>query len=316
VLTRKFTLSEFLFRVRGKIMLFLMNHGFMKNFHTIHLRPVYANAVTIVPDEEKITPPVAIVIQGPIKKERNFTFETVKIYKKHFPDATIILSTWEGEKIPAGLDCEILLNKKPAYQGHTHINMQIESTKNGMMRAKELGFKYVIKTRTDQRIYAPNVKEFLFNLINTFPLKHPVQKQRLITPSLFVWKNIPYSLHDMWMFGTIDDMLLYWSPEYDNRTFDEYKEIGKNPADPRGALYFNAEFLKKLGMRIDMNPKASWELYAKHFCIIDKEMIDLYWGKYNDLEFPNLHYYPHGGVEISFKDWFNLYCALGNQTRP
>ena len=40
----------------------------------------------------------AIIIQGPIENEDEFTLETVKIYKKIFPNTKIILSTWNTEK--------------------------------------------------------------------------------------------------------------------------------------------------------------------------------------------------------------------------
>ena len=39
----------------------------------------------------------AIIIQGPVKNYENFVIETIKIYSKIFPEALLVLSTWEDE---------------------------------------------------------------------------------------------------------------------------------------------------------------------------------------------------------------------------
>ena len=41
----------------------------------------------------------AIMLQGPIVKENDFTYETIKLYQNNFPNAKIILSTWRNESI-------------------------------------------------------------------------------------------------------------------------------------------------------------------------------------------------------------------------
>ena len=59
---------------------------------------------------------------------------------------------------------EIIKNSKPDYSGIANINFQIESTKNGILKAKKLGLKYCLKTRTDQRIYRHDFILFFLSL--------------------------------------------------------------------------------------------------------------------------------------------------------
>src|ERR1035437_1783485 len=40
---------------------------------------------------------VAIILQGALLRENRFTLETVRTYRKLYPEATVIVSTWEGE---------------------------------------------------------------------------------------------------------------------------------------------------------------------------------------------------------------------------
>src|SRR6185503_18530873 len=112
----------------------------------------------------------------------------------------------------------VVLSDKPEYAGYSNINNQIKSSIAGIFKAKELGVKYVMKTRTDQRIYGLNVVDYFINLIRIFPLKNiNVQKERLIVPSLNTYLFRIYGISDMTMFGDIDDMILYWNADYDDR---------------------------------------------------------------------------------------------------
>ena len=172
-----------------------------------------ANAVGTWSDPLLAIPTIALVLQGPLVLDNNFTLETIRLYKKHFTQSMIIVSTWEGEnadyltKIKAE-GVELILNAKPAIAGIGNLNLQIVSSYNGIMRAKERGAAYVYKTRCDQRMYGVNINEFLHNLITQFPLKKPgLQKQRIIASSFSTLKYVPYLITDMFLFGHIDDML-------------------------------------------------------------------------------------------------------------
>ena len=109
-------------------------------FITVHTRPMYAADMPYAGTENSDDAQCAIVIQGPIRHEKDFTLETVKLYGKHYPAATVILSTWEDENISAfeSLGSEkfkVIRNKKPSNPGGSNINMQIVSTKAGVDKA-------------------------------------------------------------------------------------------------------------------------------------------------------------------------------------
>ena len=140
---------------------------------TFRTRPLYSKDITRTADELINAPGCAIILQGPILKKNDFTLETVRIYKKTYPAAVLIVSTWQDED-PECLarlrkaGAEVVLNTKPAFAGTWSINFQTVSARGGIVRAKELGIPYIIKSRTDQRMYAPNVLETLHNLVSYF----------------------------------------------------------------------------------------------------------------------------------------------------
>lgn len=329
-----------LFLLASKIFKALYSHCFVKCFShalslqqrvegvfvTLHKRPIFSTEITTVTQPPfKKTPPLAIIIQGALLRENDFTLETVRIYKKHFLCAKIILSTWNTEDYEylekfssEGID--IVLSEKPLNLGISNVNLQIQSTKAGMARAKQLGCEYAIKTRSDQRIYATDIEEFLFNLLDKFPLHDEVQVQRkrLVVFSLNTFLYRVYGISDMFMFGNIDDMLLYWSPDFDSRNpaaveKDLSKSILSYSTQRICEVYFCSEFLSKIGVRLDFTLEDSWRAYARHFCVVDKETLDLCWPKYCNLEFRWLSYRPNHLEEVTFKDWFNLYCSDGKK---
>ena len=298
-----------------------------EGYLTYHSRPKFSKDISTWSDILKKMPRFAIVIQGPIDKENDFTLETVRIYKKHFKNAIIILSTWENENKEYLVNFEkeeifILLNKLPEYVGEKNINLQIVSSFTGMQKARELKAEYAMKTRTDQRIYSLSVYEFLYNMIKAFPLKYKnEQKERLVGISINTFKYRLYNVSDMGMFGNIDDMLLYWGVELDNRgpeSFPPYVpcrtllELAKLRV---AESYLETEFFKKINRNFDFTLKDSWKAYAEHFIIVDKESLDLFWKKYGNKEYRWLAYVPKAYQELSFKEWFNLYSNISNKEK-
>lgn len=294
-------------------------------YKTTHTRPINASEVKTLPDKLHDEKPMALVIQGAVEKADDFTLETVKIYKNHFRNTCIILSTWEDEdrkylEAFKNQGINIVLSKKPAYHGISNVNLQIESSKNGIARAKALGYKHVIKTRTDQRMYAPNIKEFLFNVTTAFPLRKEiaVQKERLIALSLNTFKYRLHGVSDMFLFGHIDDMQMYWSPDYDNRLFEEIDEKHRKSTQDfcecrLCEVYFTTEFYKKIGKAYEFNLKSSWNNLSDHFCIVDKESLDLFWPKYTNSEYRWLRYEKSDLEELTFREWLNLYAGMNNK---
>ena len=295
-----------------------------KNFFiTSHLRPKFAGRINIWLDELKNAPKCAVIVQGPIYKKDDFTLETIRLYKKLFLGADIIVSIWKTEdtnyieKIKAE-NVKVILNTEPEIPGPSHINFQLESTVAGIKLAEELGAEYVLKTRTDQRIYGINVLDFFYNLLKTFPPKTGYkQKERIIGVSLNTFKYRLYDLSDMVVFGSMEDMKLFWSAAPDNRPYKDNPHITQGEFSRLRIceMYLTSEFLKNIGRELKWTLKDSWQAMADHFIVVDQQSLDLYWHKYN--KHKEFRYLKYGAIlnnrEMSFLEWFNLYKGLNNK---
>lgn len=292
-------------------------------FFTYALRPEHSKHFGMR-KKSTIYPKIGIVIQGPIITDRNFTLETVKIYQKIFPEAEIVVSTWNDEH-PDVLsefhkeNLTLVLNEKPP-QGKPwgpNFNLQLVSSLAGVKMCQELNCEYVLKTRTDVRIYRPDALRFFYNLTEKFPIVADCgQKKRIIGVSLNTYKYRLYDLSDMTVFGSTADMLLYWGAELD------YRDISTDNAKTNrlfsilniGEVYLVTEFMKKINYALKWTLKDSWRVFAEHFCVIDQQSIELYWHKYSrhdEYRHP-YYYYARTGKEMSFSEWLEMHCNLEN----
>jgi len=97
---------------------------------------------------------IIVVVQGPIHQR-------TKELKNKFKN--IIFSTWEGHKIDVDNKNQFLVNSKlPIDKGTRNINLQKISTINGIKLAKNIGYKYVLKWRSD---FIPSDGEKIINLL-------------------------------------------------------------------------------------------------------------------------------------------------------
>ena len=155
--------------------------SFTKNSLVSHcIRPIdsanYEVTHRLASDDERVT---AVVIQGPLQSKDDFTLETVKIYKKIYPLSPIIVSTWHSESKKDLRDLEragavLVVSNKPINTGWGNIKLQVVSTESGLLCARELGCKYVAKTRTDWRMYRPSALQCLNSLLKIdgyFPVR-------------------------------------------------------------------------------------------------------------------------------------------------
>lgn len=301
---------------------------FLSRLVTFQSRPLLAKNFHQKSDDLKKQPLIGIVIQGSILRNNNFTFETIKIYQKIFPSQPIILSTWEDEDqeqlaLLSSLKIHLVLNKKPLNPGIKHINYQITSSYKGIMLARKLRCNYVFKTRTDQRIYGINLLEFCLNMLKQFPVAAGFkQKERILVPSFYTFKYRLYSVTDMILFGHIDDMETYFDAKHDARKSVSAQELNKiktvrQLAKVRwGETYLSVSFLRKVGREIKWTLADSWQAYAEHFCVVDQNIFDIYWPKYNcPLEYRHLNYEcVTNKQELTFREWINLYVGLNNKT--
>jgi len=270
----------------------------------------------------------AIVVQGPIVKEADFTLETIRLYRKLHPSAIIVMSTWTNESLVdlnviGSQGVVIIENEKPEWAGQQNMNLQIISSRAGLEAAQCAGATHAIKTRSDQQICAPDVLEYLFSLQKIFPLSESsLQQQRLIAICLDTFRYRMYGLSDHFLFGTIDDMLRYWSPPVDPRRFAEdvvwFRSLREFSLWRICEVYFCTEFLKSTGWDIKWTLEDYWRAVGSRFCVIDSVSIDLFWAKYSACEFGPWSSYrlkDFASTQIGFRDWALLFSGIDSVTR-
>ena len=283
-------------------------------FFTYHLRPKANNYISNknVTLWSSYSDEIGILLQGPLVNEDHFTIETIKLYKKIFPSCKIVLSTWKDESAELinqirKLEVDIVLNDKPKYAGLSNINFQIASTSAGIKKLEELKCRYILKSRTDQRIYSSNAINFCYEAMINFPLENILhQKNRIISFNLNTFKYRLYGLSDMINFGHTDDMKKYWCIEPDNRhsaDLDVPKTMLEFAKQRYAEVYFVTSFLKNIERGIQWTLEDSWKVISEHFVVLDTSAIDLLWKKYTHKEYRHEDYISIHNSQLNFSDW-------------
>ena len=141
-----------------------------------------------------------IVVQGQTNAEY------VKQIKESFKGNHIIFSTWEGTDTDIYDEWDVVLfNPIPADKGVANLNLQRVSSLKGFLKGKEMGFKRVLKWRSD---FICADGEELFKL---FP------EDKL---SFYAWHRDNY-VTDFFMEGDIDEMINLFSFDGMNARFPE-----------------------------------------------------------------------------------------------
>lgn len=234
-------------------------------------------------------------MQGPVVLEDDMTFQTLRLYRKTMPGCELILSTWRDTDTHAirrikSLGVHVVMSEPPTLRGPQNLNLQIASTASGLAEAERLGCRYAMKTRADTRIHMSNVDQFCVNLLRLFPLPEHASRQsrqqaRLITLDFATRLYIPYHPSDMMMFGTIEDMLRYWSPELcpPEQTYEHCSTFGESfdklldQAIPEVVLCHR--FFEPDGFELTGDLQNWWKLLSERFIVIDREMIHHFWRK-------------------------------------
>lgn len=310
------------------------------HYTTLRCRPKTGNQVIVLPkDISVIHQDFAIVLQGPPAFDDDFTYESILLYKKIFPGVKIILSTWRNidnsyiEKVKK-VDCYVVLNDLPQKTGRGNVNYQVKSSRTGILKAKELGCRYVIKSRTDQRIYNSSLCNFIEALLTKFPSNIPNQKKRIVilqgsTGCMF----LPYYIADFFYAGSVEDMLkLFDEYEEDKYNFKNRDEIDRYDLqcyenNPLGkALHCCApqniimeKYASEIGYIPDYTVKQYWDFVRDGLIGITVEQIGLFWRKYTSNIFENSwsHSYEFGDssdqlltYNWTFDNWLSLYMNV------
>jgi hypothetical protein len=205
---------------------------------------------------------IAIVMQGPINYERGFTLEVLMRYRKIYPNAAIILSTWEGEVTrefrfqAESVGILILENEQPKESGPWNIRYQLISTQKGLELAEQIeGIKYVLKTRTDQVFLLPNFMVLFKNTLRTYPVSNENLHERIVFPGGFASMcTYPFRITDFFTFGRVEDLKNYYAASGEN------EKLSATFADLERR---NQQFLNVMG-------RAPYDNYAV-MCMMDSE---------------------------------------------
>jgi hypothetical protein len=299
-------------------------HAKGPNWITQHRRPKRQDAPYYVHQDAVVAgrmPKSAIVVQGPIATDDDFTIASLDYYRRANPGAVIVLSTWNDTPAELLKRCEaagavVVVSPKPTIAGALNVNYQSISSLAGLRKAKELGCEYGLKVRSDIRIHAPNAAGFLYDLLQTFPLRNsPRQRARIVSTTYLTSKYCPYHLSDQILYGQIDDMLRYWEPPLNKYAGPKPEVAGlikDSVAEQVPEIYLCRSYCEGLGRPTSMSLRAWWEALADCFLVIDRDLIDAYWPKYGPhVEHPAITLELHPAwTGLYFRDWLRLYREL------
>lgn len=275
----------------------------------------------------------AIVMQGPLCKKDDMTINTILFYKKTYPFAKIIVSTWNDEakedlnKITK-LGAIVVTSDKPSDSGFLNVNMQLVNSLAGVKKAKEIGCEFAVKTRTDQRVCKPFIFDTMISAIKLFPSSSG-QKGRIVT--LGAGGGGMFTLYfscDFLYLGYTDDLINVFSAPLDNR---DYKEIPTNigikksrrensemmyPPEIYILKHYCKDILKLSG---EDTVKEYWNVTKNYLICYGMNDVDLMWNKYNKLYDLNHYSSAYYGSKDSpkrlstmcfdFFNWLNLYTG-------
>lgn len=237
-----------------------------------------------------------IVMQGPLRSEEEFTLETVRYYARLYPGVRVIVSTWKGEdekiirKLSEEENCYIIQSDLPKEAGISNINYQSFSSMVGVRRAKELGVKYVLKTRTDSRVNMPGIFDWLQSYLKMYPLdKYEGQKERLIFFNAYLF--MPFQEFGMFYAGNVDDMLSF----FEARPYphvEKVKSLGnlllakgttyRQAFSEKNALnYMTTQYFAKVGENVACDMQQWWDIVAKRTICFSVAMLKPLWPKYD-----------------------------------
>lgn len=242
----------------------------------------------------------AIILQGPLYTRESFTVKTIRLYRQIFPNAMLIVSTWSDEnaemlKAIEEQGCVVIKTKPMEFGGCNNINRQLTTSKKGVCYAKEHGAKYIMKSRTDQRMYSPDAIDYMKALVDKFPVPpgEGGPMARMVMVDMFGSKPFdvyPFWLQDYMYFGRAEDMDMMFSMEesslpYKNtaeymnqhhiRTMTDEEKIraGLVPEYTFLSNYFKSFFPEG-----NFGDKDYFEECArKYLAVISPYEIDLYW---------------------------------------
>lgn len=248
-------------------------------------RPKSADAIARAPmDGDPEEHRFGILVQGPLLSIDDYSFETVRLYRKLFPRATVLLSTWRNEEAAAraiaqATGCRLVLNEMPAFRGNGNVNLQLTTTRAGLRALREAGVEFALKTRTDQRLHSPYALLFLRSLLKAEPLGPTASGSglggRIMMLSPYSRLYFPQAVSDFLTFGHLEDVLKFWSmPLLEPQNAEADRQVSIETRLVR-------HFLSSLGWRWEDSDESHWASLRDIFCLVDHGQLDWFWYKYD-----------------------------------
>ena len=277
---------------------------------------------------------VAVILQGPVATKDNFTINTIKMYKKYYDGIRIIVSTWKDAepKVIASIKTEgvdVILNEYPAVNPEGNLNYQLTTSLAGVLRARELGAKYVVKTRTDQRYYNPCALSMLQGMYQEGKL--------ILLGGIFnSFYGRPFYISDFFAFGSIEELETLYNCEFDTeevvrtRTEAKQKDQFKQYYDwvlkadmncevnvpseledmtvayacPEIKIIYHYFLSKKSLKNFDTMKDAYDDFLRNNVILVDANSLGFYWLKYKYQAF-NPDYFQRTG-KLDAAKWYEL----------
>ena len=267
----------------------------------------------------------AIVMQGPVRwfnelsrqAGTEFTFETLRQYRTNYPNAPIILSTWDDECTAEVRNwcrrwsIELVAQKSPPNCGISNMNLQMASSAMGVRHAESLGASFTLKTRTDQRIGNDRLLEFLHSALRVFPALEGtfLQEQRIVALSFNTFLYRLSGVSDMFTFGTTHDVATYWNGRHDTRP-PTWKSVAGTPREFAAQrvceVAFCSAFLESTGWNLQWTLADYWDALRRRFIVLDATSVDFLWPKYSRVEERWSMHRGYYHEEVSFASWLSL----------
>ncbi len=228
---------------------------------------------------------LAIVLQGPICNKDNYTLETIRYYRKLYPQSKVILSTWKNQgniiNEIESLGAIVVESADVKNPGVVNTNRQKFTTLRGIEKAKELGAKYVAKTRTDQCLRRPHVFQFMLNLLKEFPVSENSQKERIIVLPTICAGDVfyPYTFGDYFFMGRIEDMYNLWNFPDDTNPERPIMQSKREQSKYCNEGTMIRNYLDKIKSKHDFTIKDHWEILKNYFICLDNGIVNLHYAK-------------------------------------
>jgi hypothetical protein len=160
-----------------------------------------------------------------------------------------------------------------------NLSRQIQTTLQGIEAAQASEAKYVLKVRTDQRLYSNLAIDYLQSVLTIFPAESHVGqvKGRIIFPSSNSFIDRVLGATDFMQFGHLEDVLKFWTSSLRHSL----------PSNLEWETIITASYLLEIGWeRETLLTKESWTLSMREvFGFVDGSSLDFFWHKYSMREY-------------------------------